>query len=332
MEAGWVYVLVNPSYLGIVKVGRTSRETEGRAAELSAVTGVPTPFIVAFEQYFDDCHHAEQVIHGELDRRGWRVNPNREFFRASPSEIVRVVLDAWAALGGGAASPSVSGAEAWGRGAAADAAALLAAGDRALFGQGDAMQDTGEAARFYKLAAARGSAEACERLGGIYLPLYVARPDRAGRRRALGPLKEGARRGNAYCFVGMSELFALEGHRENFAKAWQLFFSQVRLEGAGVADLVRFAEACGRYIGLSLDLLVEPGHLAVLRSASDAILSCLLAELDRHRADETRRGRAARKLRWVYEVLLAQPSALAVMQTARRPRRRWVRQGGVAAA
>jgi hypothetical protein len=324
MEAGWVYVLVNSSIPGLAKVGRTSRDPEGRAAELSAVTGVPTPFVVAFDQHFADCHQAEQVIHDEMDRRGWRAAPNREFFRATASDIVRVVLDAGAALGD-APDRRPAGGE-------TTCAAMLEAGDRALFGRGDAMQDTGEAARCYKLAAALGSAVACERMGGIYLRLYRVVRDRAGRRRAMAALKEGAARGNAYCYVDMSELFALEGHRDNFVKAWQLFFTQVRLDDASATDLARFAEACGRYIGLCLDLVMEPGYLPVLRSASDAILACVLAEVDRHRADDARRGHAAHKLRWVYEVLLGDPPALAAAQAVRWPRRWWVRQAGAAAA
>jgi hypothetical protein len=325
MEAGWVYVLVNSSIPGLAKVGRTSRDPAGRAVELSAVTGVPTPFVVAFDQHFSDCHQAEQIIHDEMDRRGWRAAANREFFRASASDIVRVVLEAGAQLGDTQDQPQA--------GSEANCAAMLEAGDRALFGRGDAMQDTGEAARCYKLAAALGSAVACERLGGIYLRLYVKQRDRAGRRRAMAPLQEGARRGNAYCYVDMSELFAMEGHRDNFVKSWQLFFSQVRLDGEGGADLARFAEACGRYIGLCFDLVMEPGYLPVLRSASDAILSCVLAEVERHRTNDARRGQAARKLRWVYEVLLGDsPVQGAPAQAVRPTRRWWLGEAGVAVA
>jgi hypothetical protein len=328
MEAGWVYVLVNSSIPGLAKVGRTSRDPDGRAAELSAVTGVPTPFVVAFDQHFSDCHQAEQFIHDEMDRRGWRAAPNREFFRAPASDIVRLVLEAGATLGatlGDKPDRPQAASE-------ANCTAILEAGDQALFGRGDAMQDTGEAARCYKLAAALGSAVAYERLGGIYLRLYGVQRNRAGRRRALAPLQEGARRGNAYCYVDMSELFALEGHRDNFLKSWQLFFTQVRLDDASGTELPRFAEACGRYIGLCLDLVMEPGYLPVLRSASDAILSCMLAELERHRANDAKRAHAASKLRWVYEVLLGDVSALAAAQTVTPRRRWWVRQAGVAAA
>ncbi len=58
---GYIYVLINYSMQGIVKVGKTIRDTESRAKELSSVTGVPTPFIVAFDAYFADCSQAEDL-------------------------------------------------------------------------------------------------------------------------------------------------------------------------------------------------------------------------------------------------------------------------------
>jgi hypothetical protein len=52
MAVGYLYVLVNSSMPGLVKVGKTARSPTQRADELSGVTGVATPFIVAFEQQF----------------------------------------------------------------------------------------------------------------------------------------------------------------------------------------------------------------------------------------------------------------------------------------
>lgn len=90
---GYVYVLVNSSMPGLVKVGLTERDAQGRAAELSGTTGVPTPFVVAFEQYFTDCQAAEKSIHAELERRGVRVAPNREFFSCTANEVVRLIMN-----------------------------------------------------------------------------------------------------------------------------------------------------------------------------------------------------------------------------------------------
>ena len=41
-NSGYIYVLINNSMENLVKVGKTSRDAESRAKELSSVTGVPT--------------------------------------------------------------------------------------------------------------------------------------------------------------------------------------------------------------------------------------------------------------------------------------------------
>jgi hypothetical protein len=51
-DSGFIYVLINVSMDGLVKIGKTQRDPEKRAIELSSATGVPTPFIVAFEAFF----------------------------------------------------------------------------------------------------------------------------------------------------------------------------------------------------------------------------------------------------------------------------------------
>src|SRR5947207_4857136 len=89
---GYIYVLVNSSLPGLVKVGKTTRLPSERVQELSGATGVPTPFIVAFEQIFEDCDAAEACVHAALERQGLRQSNNREFFRASAAEVIRVIL------------------------------------------------------------------------------------------------------------------------------------------------------------------------------------------------------------------------------------------------
>lgn len=92
MAAGYLYVLVNSSMPGLVKVGKTTRDPTDRANELSNATGVPTPFVLAFDSYFADCDAAERYVHVELEKRGLRQAANREFFRASTSEIIKILL------------------------------------------------------------------------------------------------------------------------------------------------------------------------------------------------------------------------------------------------
>jgi hypothetical protein len=306
MEQGWIYVLVNSSTPGMAKVGRTARPPTDRAAELSAATGVPTPFVVAFDQAFADCCEAERMIHQELDRRGLRIAPNREFFRGPPSDIIRVILDLSAGCSAGEAEAPDQSAD-----------RLCAAGDNAMYGLGESLQDTGEALRCYKRAALHGSLRAYDRMGRIYVSLYENARNRASRRRALNVLKEGVRRGNYYCYCEMSTLFALERHLQNFAKSWDLFFAR-RADSYCAAcetEPASFPAACSRYIAMALDLGHPPAHLDELTANADAILATLLAELDRVRDHPPSRQHVATVMRWAYEQL--QP-----VDTTPKPRRR----------
>lgn len=95
---GYVYVLINASMPELCKVGKTTREPEARALELSSATGVPSPFLLAFQCRFADCDGAELFIHRALEFAGYRVSESREFFSAPLHEVVRIVISAPGAL------------------------------------------------------------------------------------------------------------------------------------------------------------------------------------------------------------------------------------------
>ena len=295
MEQGWIYVLVNSSTPGMAKVGRTARPPADRAAELSAVTGVPTPFVVAFDQEFRDCREAERLIHAELDRRGLRIAPNREFFRGAVSDIVRVIIDM--APGCNDAAPA---------GPDPSAERLCQAGDNAMYGLGETLQDTGEALRCYKLAVMRGSLTAYQRVGRIYVSLYEKNRTRANRRRAMNVLKEGVRRGNYYCYCEMSTLFMIEDHLANFAKSWDLFFARRAdtYSEACETDPAGFPMACSRYLAMALELGRPIAHRDELAPHVQAIITALLTELHQVKDHPAARHRVARVLRCAYETLL----------------------------
>lgn len=73
--------------LGLVKVGWTT-DLEARVRKLSSVTGVPTPFVVAWA-----CGAASMAIgrlaHDRLARH--RVNDKREFFRCDVPTAIRAI-------------------------------------------------------------------------------------------------------------------------------------------------------------------------------------------------------------------------------------------------
>lgn len=93
-EKGYIYALINPSLDGLVKIGKTTRETEDRAKELSSSTGVPTPFTVAYEIYVSDCSSAEEYIHTELEIKGYRLSANKEFFNVQLKNLIPIMIEA----------------------------------------------------------------------------------------------------------------------------------------------------------------------------------------------------------------------------------------------
>jgi hypothetical protein len=96
---GYIYVAINESYKGLVKIGKSSRLPEERAKELSRPTGVPTRFHVAYQEYVSDCDLAEKLIHRRLAEH--RVNRGREFFELPLKEAIKVVAEVAAEIGTG---------------------------------------------------------------------------------------------------------------------------------------------------------------------------------------------------------------------------------------
>ena len=94
MTAGFVYVMLNPSYPDLVKIGLTERTSEERARELRT-SGVPTPFIVIYDELVSDCDAVEAAIHRRL--AGYRVSDDREFFRIPVKEAIRTLQEETAA-------------------------------------------------------------------------------------------------------------------------------------------------------------------------------------------------------------------------------------------
>ena len=91
MNAGYVYILVNNSLKGMIKIGSTTLGAKERAKQLSSHTGVPTPFSVAYEIYVEDYLNFERLIHDELSE--FRVSQNREFFQYPLNKAIELVYE-----------------------------------------------------------------------------------------------------------------------------------------------------------------------------------------------------------------------------------------------
>lgn len=88
---GFVYLLINPSFPDVLKIGKTSRDVEKRVQELSSATGVPTPFILVYSIYVNDCDLVEKSIHAELEQMNLRNTKNREFFNLDIPQAIHLL-------------------------------------------------------------------------------------------------------------------------------------------------------------------------------------------------------------------------------------------------
>ncbi len=83
---GYVYCLTNESIPGLVKIGKTSRDPQERAAEISSSTGVPTPFTLKWSREVGNMNKAESDLHAALGQ--YRLSKRREFFRCTPAQAL----------------------------------------------------------------------------------------------------------------------------------------------------------------------------------------------------------------------------------------------------
>ena len=87
----YVYILTNPIYPDLVKIGRT-KNIKQRMRNLSSSTGVPVPFQCYFCCEVKDSQDIENRLKFGLGDH--RINEKREFFRIHP-ERVKVLLEGW---------------------------------------------------------------------------------------------------------------------------------------------------------------------------------------------------------------------------------------------
>ena len=86
---GIVYVLKNPAFPNLVKIGITTRDQVSiRMAELYT-TGVPLPFKYVFAGKVDDPKKVESALHHAFTNT--RVNPSREFFDIDESQAIAIL-------------------------------------------------------------------------------------------------------------------------------------------------------------------------------------------------------------------------------------------------
>ena len=82
---GFVYILSSPDH-AFLKIGATRKHPIQRAKEVSAGTGVPRGYRLAYFRDYEDAFTAERLIHEAF--AACRVNESREFFEVAVADVV----------------------------------------------------------------------------------------------------------------------------------------------------------------------------------------------------------------------------------------------------
>ena len=232
---GTIYVLINPAMTGLLKIGKTKRLVEERIQELSGATGVPTQFILVYEQKFVNVDVAEAQIHTILEERGFRLSANREFFNIPVAEAIKVIqsldgkfegeiplteniIDVDTATEDDEFGPLNRNkitiefqpwAEFWYK------------AENFYYGLQNEIQDYSEAMAYYIKAIKAGCPIAYIRVGEMFeCGEGISRPDAT---KALDFYKKGANVGDFYCYIKMAKLYLEDGNAENAKKCIDRF-------------------------------------------------------------------------------------------------------------
>jgi hypothetical protein len=237
-DIGYLYVLANSAMPNMVKVGKTTRSPLERAEELSRATGLPTPFIVVYEQLFADFGAAESFVHVYLETKGYRVANNREFFNAPVSTIVKAIALAPNAIDNESPTlePEINDDSLRDSDESNELDDLsfdetkltypwtevFEEAEAHYYGYGNCIQDYSEALRLFKQAAKLGALPAYGYIGKMYQNGEGVRQDK---NKALEFYKEGVKKGSVYCYWAMAMLFKEEGNKQNMEKCFALFLN-----------------------------------------------------------------------------------------------------------
>ena len=89
--AGFVYIMSNPAFPDLIKIGMSKKDpTKDRVSELNQ-TGVPQPFKVEYYAYVEDESLLERLLHQKFDDE--RPNKSREFFSTNPAIVINALKE-----------------------------------------------------------------------------------------------------------------------------------------------------------------------------------------------------------------------------------------------
>ena len=230
--SGYVYVLINPGAMGLVKIGKTTRDPEERAKELSSATGVPTPFIVVYSVFFNDCTRAESYVHALLSER--RLSSNKEFFRCTSTEAIRAVILAERAFNTQSGNESHENHELEERPYFVQKSDdsqddicrdILETANATLHGLGpEILEDEDEAIRLYSKAISLGCKDAYHRLGELFYSRNLFEPTQQGIDKAIRYFKDGIHHNDLKCWGNLAVIYTELKRFLNAEKCWVNYY------------------------------------------------------------------------------------------------------------
>lgn len=250
---GFVYVLFNPSAEGLVKIGKTTKDPEERARELSAATGVPTPFVVVYKAFFQDCASAETFVHTLLINQ--RLSSNKEFFRTSVTEAVNAIIQAEKRFNIESGSDNIIEKKleniqlVTSRSSEEICRDILDTADAYYYGWNEnILQDYEEALKLYKQAAKLGCSEAYRKIGDMYKWGEGVNEDK---KQALHYYQQGAQNGDGACWGEMAIYYFENNEPGNSDKCWVKFLTSPSIKDNPEVNLGYFIDSFVKYMDSS---------------------------------------------------------------------------------
>lgn len=223
---GFIYVMINPSLEGMVKIGKSSRDPKLRAIELSSATGVPTPFIVAYQIFVNDTNHIEKLLHTFFEEKNYKISDNREFFSAPLSEVIEIMTTFKSEVKVEDSTSAEKDPVRRQDNNDKTISDMLKSLEKEAFryenGLNGCLQDYREAINIYKKASKLGSSISYYRLGEIYRDEYNS-TGLKNYQLAIENFKNGVQSGSSQSYAGLAMIYLQQGHLENMSKCWDKF-------------------------------------------------------------------------------------------------------------
>ncbi len=88
--AGFIYIMSNPAFGNLIKIGKSDFDPVKRRDEL-ANTSVPDDFKIEYYAFLENHHQIEVIIHKSLNQ--FRHKNNREFFNCEVHMAAKLIKD-----------------------------------------------------------------------------------------------------------------------------------------------------------------------------------------------------------------------------------------------